>query len=192
VPVLRLAHDGPRDAVFAVPEDKVDLIKTVAGLPGSLVLLPWGSGQAPLAARVREVAAAADPATRTFLVKADIGEAALRLGQTATVRLELPRTAVVTKLPLSALKEDQGRNTVWVVDRASMTVQPQVVELGGVDGNEVVVAGGLRPGQLVVTAGVHVLTPGQQVKLFGADAAAPAAGGASAAVAGQVAKAASR
>jgi membrane fusion protein, multidrug efflux system len=37
------------------------------------------------------------------------------------------------------------------------------------------VAGGLSPGQLVVTAGVHLLTPGQKVKLFdGPAATAPA------------------
>ena len=28
-PVLRLAHDGPRDVVFSVPEDKVDLVRAL-------------------------------------------------------------------------------------------------------------------------------------------------------------------
>ena len=32
-PVLRLAHDGPRDVVFSVPEDKVGLIKAMAAQP---------------------------------------------------------------------------------------------------------------------------------------------------------------
>lgn len=170
-PVLRLAHDGPRDAVFSVPEDKVELVKALAAGAGSLSLRPWGNPDASVPAQVREIAAAADPVTRTFLIKADIGQAALRLGQTATVQLELPRRAGVTKLPLSALREEQGRTTVWVVD-SSMTVRVQAVQLAGVDGNEAVVAAGLQPGQRVVTAGVHVLTPGQQVKLFAEPAAA--------------------
>ena len=60
--------------------------------------------------RCARSSAAADPATRTFLVKADIGSArGVRLGQTATVLVELPRDAGVTKLPLSALKEEQGK-----------------------------------------------------------------------------------
>jgi membrane fusion protein, multidrug efflux system len=65
-----------------------------------------------------------------------------------------------------------------VVDPARMTVQVQPVAVAGADGNTVVVASGLSPGQVVVTAGVHVLTPGQQVKYYvppGAAAAASAA-----------------
>ena len=176
-PVLRLAHDGPRDAVFSVPEDKLELMRSLAGAPGTFSIVPWGQNVAPIPTSLREIAASADPVTRTFLVKADAGSAAgaaLRIGQTATVHAELPRTAGVTKLPLSALKEDQGRNTVWVVDRGSMTVKPQVVQIAGADGNEAVVSAGLSPGMLVVTAGVHVLNPGQKVKLYGAPPATPA------------------
>ncbi len=180
-PVLRLAHDGPRDVVFAVPEDKVGLIKALAAQPGHFTVRLWGATGAPLAASIREIAAAADPVTRTFLVKADIGKAAgdVRLGQTATVMVELPQTAGVTKLPLSALKEEQGRSIVWLVDRASMTVRPQAVQVAGADGNEAVITSGLEAGQVVVTAGVHVLNPGQKVKFY-VDPGAPPASAASA------------
>ena len=117
----------------------------------------------------REISAAADPVTRTFLVKADIGKATLdgtRLGQTATVLMTLPQVSGVTKLPLSALREEQGRSTVWLVDRSSMTVKSQDVKLAGADGNDVVITAGLAAGQIVVTAGVHVLNPGQKVKFY--------------------------
>jgi RND family efflux transporter MFP subunit len=185
-PVLRLAHAGARDVVFAVPEDKVALIKALAAQPGRFTVRLWGAAGAPLPASIREIAAAADPVTRTFLVKADIGKASgdIRLGQTASVSVELPQTAGVTKLPLSALKEEQGRTTVWLVDRASMTVQPQVVQVAGAEGNDAVITAGLKPGQVVVTAGVHVLNPGQKVKMYvdpGApDPSASGASGASA------------
>lgn len=165
-PVVRLAHDGPRDLVFAVPEDKVDLVRQLAAQPGRFKVRPWGAADQLLPATVREIAAAADPVTRTFLVKADLGKATLRLGQTATVLVELPSVAGVNKLPLSALKEEQGRSIVWVVDRATMTVQPQPVQLAGADGNDAVITGGLAPGQVVVTAGVHVLHPGQKVRFY--------------------------
>jgi RND family efflux transporter MFP subunit len=165
-PVLRLAHDGPREVVFSVPEDKVGTIKALAAQPGRFKVRPWGADATTLTATVREISAAADPITRTFLVKADIGSANVRLGQTATVLVELPQTAGVTKLPLAALKEEQGRSVVWVVDRTSMTVQPQPVQVAGADGNEAVIAGGLSAGQVVVTAGVHVLNPGQKVKFY--------------------------
>jgi len=165
-PVVRLAHDGPRDVVFSVPEDKVGLVKQLAAQPGRFQVRPWGVNVQALPATIREIAAAADPLTRTFAVKADVGSAAVRLGQTATVLVALPATAGVTKLPLSALKEEQGRSVVWVVDRTSMTVKPQPVQIAGADGNEAVIAGGLEAGQVVVTAGVHVLNPGQKVKFY--------------------------
>lgn len=168
-PVLRLAHDGPRDVVFAVPEDKVGLIKALASQPGHFKVRLWGATGEPLPATIREISAAADPVTRTFLVKADIGNAAvsgIRLGQTAAVQVELPQTPGVTKLPLSALREEQGRSSVWLVDSQAMTVSSRAVQIAGADGNEAVISGGLAPGQIVVTAGVHVLNPGQKVKFY--------------------------
>jgi RND family efflux transporter MFP subunit len=166
-PVLRLAHDGPRDVVFAVPEDQVAAIQALAATPGRFNVRPWGDAQTLLPATIREISAAADPTTRTFQVKADIGNgASLRLGQTATVVVDMPRTVGVTKLPLSALKEDKGASHVWIVDPATMTVRLQVVDVLGADGNDAVIGAGLKPGQVVVTAGVHVLTPGQKVKFY--------------------------
>ena len=180
-PVLRLAHDGPRDVVFSVPEDKVSLVKAMAAQPGRFKVRMWGADAPALPATIREISAAADPVTRTFLIKADVGSASgMRLGQTATVSMELPQVAGVTKLPLSALREDQGKSTVWLVDRGNMTVRSQVVTLAGADGNEAVISSGLAPGQVVVTAGVHVLNPGQKVKFY-IDPGAPPASAASAA-----------
>lgn len=174
-PVLRLAHDGPRDAVFAVPEDGVLGVRALLGKTGALQVRPWG-GAATLPATVREVAAAADPTTRTFLVKADIGNAAVQLGQTLTVLIALPRQEGVTKLPLTAVMQQQGQTAVWLLDKTSMTVKVQPVVVIGADGNAVVVSHGLNPGQTVVTAGVHALSPGQKVKFYETVTAASAQG----------------
>ncbi len=175
-PVLRLAHDGPRDAVFSVPEDRIDAFRALAGKPGALRLRLWEAGGAAMPVQVREVAAAADPMTRTFLVKADVGKVAVRLGQTASVVLASSSPVPVIKLPLTAVFSHQGRSTVWLVDPATMTLRVQPVVVGGAEGNQVLVAGGLVPGQVVVVAGVHVLTPGETVRWYvepGAAVAAP-------------------
>ena len=172
-PVITVAMDGPRDVVFSVPEDQVERVKAAGALPGALKLRLWGSDKtAPLT--LREVAGAADPVTRTFLIKADAGKLALAPGQSATAVLELPATPGVIKLPLSAVLQQSGKTSVWVLDGASMTVKPVSVMVAGADGNEVVIAGGLTPGQEVVTAGVHVLNDGQKVRRYAGDAA-PAA-----------------
>lgn len=180
-PVVRLAHDGPRDVVFAVPEDQVAGLKALADQGLELQVQLWGNGHKPVPARIREVAAAADPVTRTYLVKADVGQAPLKLGQTATVVLALPAVAGVTKLPLSALKEQQGQTVVWVVDPGTMTVATTPVQVAGADGNLAVIGSGLSAGQRVVTAGVHVLSPGQKIKLYAEPAGGAAGATASAA-----------
>lgn len=180
--VLRVAQAGSRDVVFSVPEDQVEGLRALQDRLGALQVRLWGAGGAVLPAAVREVAAAADPVTRTFVVKADIGQAAVRLGQTATATVSLPPVAGVIKLPLAAVFEQQGTSHVWLLDKASMTVRAQPIQVAGADGNQVVVAGGLAPGQQVVSAGVHVLTSGQKVTLYGA---APVLAAAAASVAGR-------
>jgi RND family efflux transporter MFP subunit len=165
-PVLRLAHDGPRDAVFSVPEDRAAAMRTLLGRPGALKLRAWGEDVQTVPATVREVAASADAATRTFLVKADIGATTLRLGQTATVLLDAPAVPGVIKLPLAAVFEQGGGPAVWRVDRQAMTVCIQPIAVAGAEGNLLVVASGLAPGMVVVTAGVHALTPGQKVRWY--------------------------
>ncbi len=164
-PVVSVALDGPRDIVFSVPEDQVGRVQAAAAQAGALKVRLWGSNKTwPLT--LREVSAAADPVTRTFLIKADAGKLDVKLGQSATVLLDLPQVAGVIKLPVAAVLQQAGKTSVWALDGATMTVQPVAVQVGGADGNEVVIAGGLSPGQEVVVAGVHVLNPGQKVKRY--------------------------
>ncbi len=163
-PVVRIAQDGPRDAVFAVPEDRVALIK-----PGSGVDVRLWSANTTLKGVVREVAASADPITRTFGVKVSLDvKDAVALGTTVTVVPQaFDRSGVqVIKLPTSAFRQDGKQSAVWVLEPASMTVRLQPVQIATADGNEVVVAGGLQPGMRVVVAGVHVLSPGQKVTIY--------------------------
>lgn len=175
MPVVVLAHDGPRDVVFSVPEDLVDHARALRGKPGVVSVRRWGSSEwSPVV--VREVASAADPLARTFQIKADVGAAKFSLGQTATVRIQAPaRAAQGLHVPLHAVAEQGGRSVVWVLDAKAMTVQPVPVVLGDVLGNIVLVAQGLKPGQEVVTAGAHVLQPGQKVRRYQEPGAAAAA-----------------
>jgi len=171
-PVLRLAHDGPRDAVFSVSEPMALALKVGQTMQATLV----STGQS-LQGKVRELAASADPVTRTYAVKLAL-DASERLPLGATVNvlakhLQGSQPAAI-KLPTSALRQEGASTVVWLLDEASMTVNTQAVQLGPVDGNEVVITSGLKPGQKVVSAGVHVLSPGQKVTVYGAAANAQA------------------
>lgn len=164
-PVLRLAQEGPRDAVFALPETQVDAARALLGRAGAVSVQAWGS-DARWPATLREVAAAADPVTRTFLAKADVGAAKLRLGRTATVSLPRAEESGVVRLPLTALFSQNGQDAVWLLDGASLSVRVQPVKVARTEGAEVIVASGLKAGDEVVTAGTHLLAPGQVVKRF--------------------------
>ncbi len=175
-PVVRVAVDGPRDVVFAVPEDKVAAIRV-----GTPVTVHAWARDAELKGTVREVAASADPVTRTFTVKVGLDAAAAdvpALGSTVYARPAAlqPTSVSVIKLPTTALRQEGQGTAVWVLEPSTMTVRSQPVQIATADGNEAVVAGGLTPGMQVVTAGVHVLSPGQKVTLYqpkGGAAAAP-------------------
>ncbi|MHB1200459.1 MAG: efflux RND transporter periplasmic adaptor subunit [Polaromonas sp.] len=163
-PVLRIAADGVRDVVFSVPEDKVASIKV-----GAPVRIRGWAQSAELPGKVREVAASSDPVTRTYSVKASIDtRESPALGATVYV---LPENggavgATVIRLPTTALRQDGKATAVWVLDKATMTVKSQVIQIATADGNDAVVASGLQLGMLVVSAGVHVLSPGQKVSIY--------------------------
>ena len=176
--IARIAQDGPRDVVFSVPEDRVKLMK----LGSPVEVRQWSDG-ARLAGNIREVAALADPVTRTFQVKVALdGNELPPLGSTVTVLPQVlsAKGLPVIKLPTSALKQDGAGSAVWVFDPASKTLRSQAVLVLAADGNEAVIGKGLEPGMQVVSAGVHVLQAGQKVSVF-RTAAAPAAGNAKAA-----------
>lgn len=164
-PVVRLAHDGPRDVVFSVPEDRATWLRGLVGKQGALTVKPWGRAQT-VPGTVREVSAAVDPVTRTFTVKADIGKADLTLGQTVAVVVETERSSRAIRVPLTAVFEKAGKSSVWILDTNSMTVRLQPITVANVGADSLTVSGGLNAGQEIVTAGVHVLNPGQHVRRY--------------------------
>lgn len=163
--IVQLARQGGRDAVFDVPEQ---LIRT--GPRDPIVQLNLSNDPTVRATgRVREVAPQADATTRTFQVKVGIIDPppAMALGSTVTGSIKLAAPAGV-EVPPSALTEADGRPAVWVVDPRSDTVSLRKVDVARYDPAAVLISQGLEPGDVVVTAGVQVLRPGQKVRLLGA------------------------
>jgi RND family efflux transporter MFP subunit len=163
--IVQLARQGGRDAVFDVPEQ---LIRTAPRDPVVQITLT-DDPNVKATGRVREVAPQADAATRTCQVKVGIIDPpeAMRLGSTVAGRIQLAAPPGV-EIPASALTEANGRPAVWVVDPQSQTVSLRNVDVARYDPASVVVSQGLEAGEVVVTAGVQVLRPGQKVRLLGA------------------------
>lgn len=164
-PVVKLARLDEKEIHIDIPEQRVAEIE----LHQKVRVTLWASRDKQIQARIREIAAAADPASRTYRVKTTLleGQDEVRLGKTATVWIPVttsPRLAV----PLSAVFTPQNepeRPRVWLVNEEAGTVRSVPVQLGeSLDGEHIVVAG-VVSGQLVVSAGAQRLAEGQAVRL---------------------------
>jgi multidrug efflux pump subunit AcrA (membrane-fusion protein) len=88
------------------------------------------------------------------------------LGAAVTGRIEMEAFPLIN-IPASALTRMNQRPAVWIVDSSSLTVSVRNVEVLRYDPATVAVSEGLNTGDIVVTAGVQALHPGQQVRLLG-------------------------
>lgn len=165
--IVRIAREGARDAVFDVPAQLLHIAPKNPSITVSLADNPTVT----TTGQVREVAPQADPVTRTFEVKVGLDNPpdAMRLGSTVNGSLTLD-TDQVKALPASALTELNGQPAVWIVDPKTMQVALRTIGVLRYDPISVAVADGLKPGDIVVTAGVQALHPGQKVRLLGSPA----------------------
>jgi RND family efflux transporter MFP subunit len=165
--IVQIARQDGRDAVFDVP---AQVLRSAPSEPRVTIRLADDPAVETIG-RVREVSPQADPVTRTFQVKVGLTDppAAMRLGSTVNGTLRMESDAVIT-IPASALTEANRQPAVWIVDPANLTVSMRTIELQRFDPGTVVVAHGLETGDIVVTAGVQALHPGQKVRLLGPSA----------------------
>lgn len=161
--VIRLAHAGAMEVAADVPEQLIKDLKT--GQPVQILIASLSAE--PLPGRIRELAASADPATRTYSLRAtiDAPPPGMRLGMTASMRIPNASAPAQIHLPLAAYVQQNGVHGVWVFDPAASAVDFRPVKLIGFDGNEVLIGDGVKVGERVVTAGAPLLSAGQKVKL---------------------------
>ena len=162
-PLLYVERSGEREIEIDVPEQQREQIQNADQIDVSLWALPGREYQA----RLRELAPSADPVTRTYAVRLSLlnADEAVKPGMTASVTFNHAGGDAIV-LPLSALYTKTDQPQVWRVDVESNTVQPVDVKTGELVGNHVTIAGGISPGDKIVTAGANLLIPGQKVRLM--------------------------
>ncbi|MEX6501173.1 efflux RND transporter periplasmic adaptor subunit [Pseudomonas zhanjiangensis] len=159
--VFTLAADGEREVLINLPEQAFGRFRV--GQPVAVEL--WSQPDQRFPGRIRELAPAADPQSRTFAARVAFSEGKVpaELGQSARVFIahggEVPLA-----VPLSALSAEQGRPYVWVVDPQASTLKRRLVRTGAYGEKQVPVLEGLQADDWVVAAGVQVLREGQQVR----------------------------
>ncbi len=164
--IVQIAQAGATDAVFDVPAVAKDTLTRTSTISVALLSDPGIRAKGT----VRELSPRADPVTGTFRIRVSVTNPppAMRLGSTVTGSLRLTSPPGIL-LPTAALVRAQGSTAVWIVDKKTNTVSLRTVTVGSSATDEVRIDQGLDPGDIVVTAGVQVLRPGQKVSLLGPD-----------------------
>jgi RND family efflux transporter MFP subunit len=158
---IRVARFAEKEAVVAIPETLVGRAKD-----GTASVTLWSEPNKKYAAKLREVAPSADPATRTYLAKFSLPDAGekVSLGMTATLTLADPLTERVARVPLSALFSQGGDPSLYIVDASGdVTLKPVAVK--SYESNDVVITSGVDEGARVVVLGVQKLDPAQKVRV---------------------------
>jgi RND family efflux transporter MFP subunit len=175
IPVLTLVQTRTVFAAAPVPETLVAGVRK-----GQRASVEVGALGRRFEGTVREIGVAANPLTRTYEIKVAVPnrDGALRIGMVAEVLLpqENPTRSVV--VPPAAVRVDEAdRPCVYVVGPEGK-LRRTMVEVSGFLAEGTTVAGGIAPGDRVVTSGSPMLADGITVTVVEPAGATPAPRGA--------------
>ena len=158
--VARLAHQGEKEAVVALPETWL----AEARRSGAVVRL-WSDRDRAFDAKLRELSPQADEATRTYAARFTIAQAddTVAFGMTATVTLTPATETKGARVPLSAILNRGAGPSVYVVG-ATGALETRPVTVASFGQDAAIVTSGLDEGDKVVTLGVQKLEAGLKVR----------------------------
>lgn len=159
--VITVARPDVREAVIDIGTDFPESLRPGLQFTVSLQLNPMIHVQG----QVREIAPQAEAVTRTRRVRITLANPpeTFRLGAAVTVMVNVGESAIL-HLPASAILAKDGSTFVWIVDPSTSKVSLHKIEIAASEGG-IHVTDGLEAGARVVTAGVHSLKEGQQVRI---------------------------
>ncbi|UQZ87896.1 efflux transporter periplasmic adaptor subunit [Deltaproteobacteria bacterium Smac51] len=162
-PVVTLVWSGELEVEITVPENRISALSLHQEVEVSF----WALPDLTLKGFVREISPVADMATRTYAVRVSLSDPPdkVQLGMTASVKSSGQGGAMVAVVPTTAIFQSGEKAGVWLVKEGRVSLHP--VTLGDFDENRAVVTEGLAGGDVLVTAGVHKLHEGQEVRVAG-------------------------
>ena len=159
---VRVARLAEKEVVVAIPETLLARAKS-----GEARVSIWSEPDKHYVAKLRELAPSADPATRTYLAKFSMPGAGneVQLGMTATLILSDAASERVARLPFSALFDQGGGPSLYVVDTKTGAITLKGVAVKSYERNDVLISGGVAEGADVVALGVQKLNPAEKVRV---------------------------
>jgi membrane fusion protein (multidrug efflux system) len=182
--LFRIVGMNPLQAVLNVPERQLGILKAGQAVQLEADALPGKK----FAGSILRIAPVVDPASGTFRVTCQFRDASviLRPGMFARIDIVYDQRADALTVPRSALVEEDGQTSVFVVDKAPPAPAPkaeagkplanaptaapsgfvahrQLVKTGYSDGDKVEIISGLDAGARVITVGRNAVRDGTAV-----------------------------
>ena len=167
IPAVVIYQTAPIYVTFSVPEQHLPLIKEfTAKEPLKTVAIPTANGQPPVTGVLTFIDNSIDASTGMITLKATFEnrDGGLWPGQFLNVRLGLTTDKGAIVVPSQAVQTGQSGQYVYIV-KDDMTAEIRPVTVVRAVGEETIVAGGLKPGERVVTDGQLRLAPGMRVEI---------------------------
>ena len=162
--VITIIQDGEKEIEINIPENRIDELRKASQIKVTF----WALPSVNVDAVVREIAPMADKSSRTFKVRVSLinPPQQVKLGMTSAVAVEnMGNQQVAAYIPLASIYQQGDVPGVWVVSNNSVTLR--FIKIGAFADGKVQVLEGLQNGDVIVTAGVHKLKEGQEVRIAG-------------------------
>ena len=161
--VVRLAHDGAREAVINFPEGDAQAAQHTA------VASLYADKNKTFPAELRELSAQADPITRTYKARYTLKDEGTDapLGATVTVRLESNEAnggVHLYEIPIGALFDDGSGSSVWVINPETATLNRRQVVVEKLGSETALISSGLKLGEHILALGAHIVSEGERVQ----------------------------
>ena len=158
--LVTLATTQELEVEVQIPEHRLNEFQQAKTIQVSF----WAQPELLVTGKTREISPTANPATRTYQARISLlnPPASINLGMTATVQLSDIQTSTNTTqlIPRTAIYQTKDRPHVWLITNDTAYLQAITIKNFINEQAEVI---GLTPGDVIVTAGVHKLIPGQKV-----------------------------
>ena len=166
--VMKIANPQEKELAISVPEAKLAEFRGKGVVPRELQVGLWSNPGKLYRAKVREIGGAADPITRTYAIRVRLLEQdeAIQLGMTAFAIFAGAHIADTLSVPLSALYVRDKTIGVWQIAADGKVALKAVSVVQYRETSAIVKAtgGSVKPGDIIVAAGVHKLREGEVVK----------------------------
>lgn len=168
--IARLLDTSEIEMIIQIPESLISAVPKVDNIIVQFDVFP----DELIPAKIKEISNEASPDTRTYPVTLSMKQpksVEILPGMAGKAKGSVPNTAGLTNtltIPVSALLThgSDSKSYVWIIDKKTLQVHQRQVNIGELTPTGISITKGLRPGDWLVTAGIHSLKEDDKVTIL--------------------------